>query len=370
MANSERKTPGTTEDTASDLWALIARTEAAARATSISTEAAAGGANERAASAELAVRAATRLAEEGRRASALLTPRELMGALESIHAAARARAPMVVHVIGGASGPSLGRDELAPALELGAGVLVAWSAQDSMDLALAARRAAEDSETPWIVFSDASGASASSIHVPDTTLAAHLLGDASSSGPRAREDLLESKRAERGFAARAPFALGSALRESSELTGRPLAALERFETADAEDILVAVGQAFPAARAVAEAMRLRGLRVGALGIRALRPFFAAETVKALSRARSVAVIEPLDVALAPSGPLATCIKAAFADALTWAAGFPGVGRIPPIVSAVFATLNGGVGEREVRAVLDELQSGDRARRLLVFGSAS
>jgi pyruvate-ferredoxin/flavodoxin oxidoreductase len=74
------------------------------------------------------------------------------------------------------------------------------------------------------------------------------------------------------------------------------------------------------------------------------------------------------VALAPSGPLATSFKAAFADALTWAAGFPGVGRIPPIVSAVFATLDGGVGEPDVRSILDELRNGDRARRVLVFGS--
>jgi pyruvate-ferredoxin/flavodoxin oxidoreductase len=99
----------------------------------------------------------------------------------------------------------------------------------------------------------------------------------------------------------------------------------------------------------------------------------------------VAVIEPLDVALAPAGPLATSLKAAFADAITWAPGFPGVGHLPPIVSVVFATLGshggspgapgsaakppvGVVTEREVREALGELLAGDRAKRLLVFGS--
>jgi pyruvate-ferredoxin/flavodoxin oxidoreductase len=80
------------------------------------------------------------------------------------------------------------------------------------------------------------------------------------------------------------------------------------------------------------------------------------------------VIEPLDVALAPCGPVAASLKAAFADALTWAPGFPGVGRIPPIVSAVFATIDGSIGEADVRTALAESANGDRARRVLVFGS--
>ena len=105
-----------------------------------------------------------------------------------------------------------------------------------------------------------------------------------------------------------------------------------------------------------------------MGVRALRPFFPAELVKAVSRARAIAVIEPLDIALAPSGPLATSLKAAFADAITWAPGFPGVGRIPPIVSVVFATLDGAVTEGQVRETLAELSAGDRARRLIVFGT--
>ncbi len=161
------------------------------------------------------------------------------------------------------------------------------------------------------------------------------------------------------------------MRELGELTGRPLAPVERYETADAEEIVVAVGQAFPAARAAAESMRREGRRVGAVGVRVLRPFFPSELVKAVARARAVAVIEPLDVALAPSGPLATSLKAAFADAITWAPGFPGVGHIPPIVSVVFATFvatAGAVTEREVREALGELPAGDRAKRLLVFGS--
>jgi pyruvate ferredoxin oxidoreductase alpha subunit len=319
-----------------------------------------------------AVLAAAAAAREGRRAAAVLAPGELLGAVGAIHAAAHARAPIVVHVVPGpadaasADGVRPGRDEIAPALDTGAGVLVTWSAQESIDLALAARRAAEDAETPFVLVSDGGGPV---MALPGAGLVDRFLGPGTpAQGAREASHPAHGKRLERSYAARAPFALSGAMRALGELTGRPLAPVERYETADAEEIVVAVGQAFTAARAAAGAMRREGRRVGAVGVRVLRPFFPGELVKAVARARAVAVIEPLDVALAPAGPLATALKAAFADALTWAPGFPGVGRIPPIVSVVFATLDGAVTEAQVREALAELPAGDRARRLIVFGS--
>jgi pyruvate ferredoxin oxidoreductase alpha subunit len=359
---------GERETSRGDLRALIVGAEALVSETIVSTEGTAG--EPVAATPAEAVQAAADLARQGRRASVIIAPHELFGALGAIHAAARARAPFTVHVVKGAStSNAAGRDEIAPALELGAGVLATWSAQDGIDVTLAARRAAEDSETPWIIFSDGGGKAV----LPDAALVARFLGDveAKSRSAPAPHDPVASKRAERSFASRAPFALASALRELGELTSRPLPPVERFETADAEEVIVASGEAFATVRAVALARRQQGQRVGAVGIRALRPFFAAEAVKAVARARAIAVIEPLDVALAPSGPLAGSLKAAFADALTWASGFPGVGRIPPIISAVFATLDsegGGVRPEQVQEILDELATGDRARRVLVFGS--
>ncbi len=320
-----------------------------------------------------AIGAATVEALAGRRAAVVLESNQLFEALGAIHAAARTRAPFVIHVVDRVgSGRVVGRDELAPALDLGAGVLVAWSAQCAVDLALAARRAAEDSETPWILVSEGIRG-ANGAKLPDRALIEKFLGEARVEAPRpgapiASHEHLSAKQAERSYASRAPFALTSALRQLGDLTGRPIHAVERHATTDAEEVIVAFGAAYLVACAVADQLRAEGRRVGAVGVRSLRPFFGAEAVKAAARARAIAVIEPLDVALAPSGPLATGFKAAFADALTWAAGFPGVGRIPPIVSAVFATLDGGVGEVDVRAILDELRSGDRARRVLVFGS--
>jgi pyruvate-ferredoxin/flavodoxin oxidoreductase len=165
-----------------------------------------------------------------------------------------------------------------------------------------------------------------------------------------------------------PFALAAALRGVGEVTGKPLAPLERFQTTDADEVLVAVGSAFPAARAAAEELRARGRRAGALGVRALRPFFAAEIVKTLARAKAVGVLEPLDVALAPCGPVAGMLKGAFADAITWAPGFPGVGHVPPIVSAGLATVDGAAPLTAARRVFEEIAHKDRAQRALVLGA--
>jgi pyruvate-ferredoxin/flavodoxin oxidoreductase len=368
---------------------VVLQAESAVSSAIFSTAAAGGERHTRVATGAEALLRAAGAAREGKRVAAVLAPRELLGALEALHAVARARAPIVVHVLGGAGGMSTcaGRDEIALALDTGAGVVVTWNAQESVDLTLAVRRAAEDAETPFLLVTDGSGPV---MALPGGGLVDTFLGPCrpvtvgadpypavARDGPmgetakppaQLEAPALDGKRRERSFAARVPFALAAAMRELGDLTGRTIAPAERYETADAEEILVAVGQAYAAARAAAEALRQEGRRVGAVGVRVLRPFFSSDLVKAVARARAVAVIEPLDVALAPAGPLATCLKAAFADALTWAPGFPGVGHIPTIVSVAFATIVGAVTEREVREALGELSAGDRAKRLLVFGS--
>ncbi|WP_434040718.1 MULTISPECIES: transketolase [Sorangium] len=335
---------------------------------------------ERAASATEAIRGAVARTRAGQRASVVLGAHELVGALAALGEAAAVRTPLTVHVIERRGGPAVGRHELAPALDVGAGVLVTWSSQEAADMALVARRAAEDSETPFLHLVDALPSDVSGLGGA-RELAARFLGaertpptfiDAapgeSDGGPRPQGRGVVRKRAERSFCARVPFALTSAMRELCELTGRSLGVIERVDTADAEEIIVAVGCAFPAAREVVRSLRAQGRRVGLVGVRALRPFFGAEVVKTLGRARAIVVLEPLDVPLAPYGPVAAGVKAAFADALTWAPGLPGVGRIPPILSATFATIDGTITERDVRLSLAEIASGERARRHIVFGS--
>ncbi|WP_437475609.1 transketolase [Sorangium sp. So ce1014] len=367
-----------------DPAAVIAHVEVAAGSALFAAHAAVPGdlPIERAASAAEAIRGAAARTRAGQRASVVLGAHELVGALAALGEAAAVRTPVTVHVIERRGGLAVGRDELAPALDVGAGVLVTWSSQEAADVALVARRAAEDSETPFLHVVDALPSDVSALGAT-RDLAARFLGPERSvptftdaapgesdgdGGPRPQGRGVVRKRAERSFCARVPFALASAMRELCELTGRPLGAIERVDTADAEEIMVVVGCAFPAAREVVRSLRAQGRRVGLVGVRALRPFYGADVVKTLGRAKAIVVLEPLDVPLAPQGHVAALVKAAFADALTWAPGFPGVGRIPPILSATFATIDGTITERDVRLSLAEIASGERARRHMVFGS--
>lgn len=304
-------------------------------------------------------------ARQGKRAAVLIDEENLTAALPALREASLARAPITVLVWAGGDTRALGHEAIVPLLASGAGVLVAWSLDEVAELTAAATRAAFDSETPFTIVADI-------VHRHDggPPNPSGLLGGISQPPTPAREPLpeLKARRAERAYTSRVPFALGSALRAVGEHAGRTLGAMERFQTADADEIVVAIGAAFPAARTVAEERRRAGFRTGVLGLRALRPFHATDVVKALSRARGVVVIEPWDLPLCPSGAITAEIKAAFADAITWAPGFPGVGRVPPIVTVSLATLAEGAEERAVRAGLDELGTGERARRSLIMGS--
>src|SRR5271170_1156326 len=124
---------------------VVLQAESAVSAVIFGTASFHGDRHVRVASGAEALSAAAAAAQEGKRAAAVLSPSELLGAIEGLHAVARARTPIVIHVLGSAPGvapghdggsrpQTPGRDEIAPLLDAGAGVLVTWSAQESVDL--------------------------------------------------------------------------------------------------------------------------------------------------------------------------------------------------------------------------------------------
>jgi len=314
---------------------------------------------------------ATALSAGGARTAVFLGADELLdgvGAL--VHAIAR-HVPLLVHVLDSdIDGRRAGRDEIGPILGLGAGAVISGTVQQAADLTLATRRAAEDSELPFLHFVDALDRPAD-VALPERTLVEGFLGPLPASKPPAPSPppRADAKRRERAFAARAPFALKSAMRALSEENGRLLGPVTRMSGNDIEEVIVAVGRGATVARPAVEQLRREGRRVGFVAVTALQPFYGADVVKAVSSAHAVVVLEPLDLALAPAGPFATLLKAAFADAITWTPGFPGVGKIPPIVSATVATLDRPMIEDDVRSLFAELEDGERARRVVVFGTS-
>lgn len=321
-------------------------------------------------SARMAFEKGALLAAGGARASVFLGADELTDGLGAFLPAVSRHAALIVHVLEPPTdGARAGRDEMAPALGMGAGVVVSGTAQQAADLGLAIRRAAEDSEVPFLHFVDVPAQSVQ-VALPERELIESFLGPLPSPKPPvpplARAD---AKKSERAFASRTPFALKSAMRTLGERTGRPLGPVSRMTGNDAEEVIVAVGHGAMVARPAVEQLRREGRKVGFVWVTSLQPFFGADVVKAISSADAVMVLEPLDLALAPAGPLATLIKAAFVDAITWTPGYPGIGKVPPTVSATIATLDRPMGEQDIRSILAELEDGERARRVVVFGTA-
>src|SRR5512140_1099016 len=98
---------------------VVLQAEAAISGAIFSTAPADGERFTRVATAGEALLAAAAAAREGKRTAAALAPHEVLGALDALHAIARGRAPIVVHVLGGEPGLCAGRDELAPLLDVG-----------------------------------------------------------------------------------------------------------------------------------------------------------------------------------------------------------------------------------------------------------
>jgi hypothetical protein len=156
------------------------------------------------------------------------------------------------------------------------------------------------------------------------------------------------------------------MRELEALTGRHHDLLERAPASDAAMALVGAGALGDSLLADIDRLRSAGHDVAALRVVAWRPFPAPRLVKALGRALAVTVLERVDQPLAGNSPLAAQLKAAFADALTWAPDYPGIGRIPRIVSGVIAPER-EVDSTDLDAIVHNVLADERGKRQFLLG---
>jgi pyruvate-ferredoxin/flavodoxin oxidoreductase len=303
--------------------------------------------------------------EGGHRATLIAGARDLTsirGALRSIR---DRRIGTVVHAVA--------EHGLADALalcDLGWGVLFAAGVEETLDLALVARRAAEDSGTPFLVVHERGTVR----HVEAVAAPSRELVEVFVGSPRARiraiSDAAHPSHAqvgERAFAERVPFALGSAMRELESLTGRRRDVLERVPAGDAHVMMVALGELGESLVAGVERMRAQGQDVGAIKLTALRPFPGARLVKAMARSLAITALETVDEPLAQSGPLTREVKAAFADAITWAPDYPGIGRVPRIATGLVGASGHELEAHDLDAVVHNMLADERGKRSFVLG---
>jgi pyruvate-ferredoxin/flavodoxin oxidoreductase len=255
-----------------------------------------------------------------------------------------------------------GHDDVMAVADTGWGILFAMNAQAAGDLALIARRAAEESETPFLSVQDGflTTHTVENVRLPEPELMREFVGDPYAltrlrnlmnpekpimSGVVQNQDAyMKGKIGQRVFYDRLPGILERVMGRYADLTGRQYGLVQGYRLEDADFAIVGLGSLVETAMAAVDWMRrARGWRVGTLHVTSVRPFPGRQIVQALGHLQAVAVIERMDNPTAQSNPLTAEIKAAFADALTDDHGYAAIGRIPAIYSGV-----AGLGSRDVR----------------------
>jgi pyruvate-ferredoxin/flavodoxin oxidoreductase len=236
------------------------------------------------------------------------------------------------------------------------------NAQAAGDLALIARRAAEESETPFLSVQDGflTTHTVENVRLPEPELMREFVGDPYAmtrlrnlmnparpimSGVVQNQDAyMKGKVAQRYFYDRLPGVLERVMDRFADLTGRRYGLVQGYRLEDADYAIVGMGSLVETAMAAADWLRAeRGWRVGALHVTAFRPFPARQVVAALRGLQGVAIVERMDDPSSQSNPLAAAVKGAFADALSGPRGPNETGRIPAIHAGV-----GGLGSRDLR----------------------
>jgi len=254
-----------------------------------------------------------------------------------------------------------GHDDVVGVADCGWGVLYARNAQEAGDFALIARRVAEETETPFLNVQDGflTTHTIENVRLLEPDLMKQFVGPPSDrvrnlmdpriplmSGVVQNQDsYMKGKVAQRRYYDRVLPVLKDVMREFGDLTGRRYDVVIPYRLADADYALVGSGCMMETAQAAVDYMREKlGIKAGALHITCFRPFPSLEIVQALEHVKAVSVLERLDIPMMQSNPQLCEIKAAFADALTGAPGYPPVFRMPKFTGG-----SAGLGSRDVRA---------------------
>lgn len=306
-----------------------------------------------------ALAAATGLAMAGQRATLFLESRGLAASQDMLASASSQRLPLVIHL----SNRGTGHEALHNAADAGCFILVASNVQQAVDFTLIARRVAELSLVPAMVVMDGEQASGpQEVKLPAVELVRRFIGrgDEAIDIPSEAQKLLfgEQRRripqrhnhdrpvlqgalqSDRSFAlgraagatwfeGEVPELLEQTYAEFARLTGRDYSALTEHNAEKADRLLIAMGSAVESAIAAAEHLRRKEkIKVGVIGLHALRPFPIERLAALLNGKRTVSVMERCDAPLASATPLLRELRAALPNASHLQAAIYGLGGLP------------------------------------------
>ena len=298
------------------------------------------------------IAAATGLALAGKRTTAFLSGTDIAAAQDLLISAAGKHVPLVLHIgtrAAVAHGAALGSGHETVHLSADSGffVLFATNVQEVVDFTYIARRVAEESLVPGMVVMDGEqtalamqdvrllspaqanelfGAAREQIEAP-TEAQRLLFGEMRRRVPAWHDldepvltgALYDNESFALGALARGPFfdafveeSLRISFATFARKTGRQYEAISRYKLDDAKTVLLAQGAAVETARVAADYVRKQHkVKVGVLGIHALRPFPGAAIVNALEGRDCVYVLERTAAPMSGEPPLTREIRAGF-----------------------------------------------------------
>ena len=254
-----------------------------------------------------------------------------------------------------------GHDDVMSVADCGWGILFGRNAQEAGDLCLISRRAAENSQTPFMNVQDGflTTHTVESVLVLEPEFMKEYVGkpedklsnlmDPESpimSGVVQNQDsYMKGKISQRWYYDQVEDHLQEAFEEFYRKTGRRYDFIDGYRCEDAEYILVGIGSYMETAQITIDYLRdEKGIKAGCLNVYCFRPFPARQLVEALSSCKAFTVIERMDDPLSTTGNhLTREIKAAFCDAQNGQNGMPRVEGIPRIYHGA-----AGLGSRDVR----------------------
>jgi len=289
------------------------------------------------------------------------------------------RLPVVFHIGARAlSSHSLnihaGHDDVMAVSDCGWGMLFARNAQETCDLALIARKAAEDSKTPFLNIQDGflTTHTLQNVLLPEPEFMKKYIGNpkdklinlmdpynpVQSGTVQNQDSYMKGKIAQRFFTDQVSSKLKSAMKTFYQSTGRKYEFVSSYRMDDAEWALVGAGTMMESAEEVVDYVRkTKRIKVGCVHITAFRPFPSVKIVESLQFVRGFSILERMDNPLAESNPLTMEIKASFADYSSH--NDKGEIHIPKIYSG-----SAGLGSRDIRpsdliAVIDNMLTDDK-----------
>ncbi|HZU22703.1 MAG TPA: transketolase C-terminal domain-containing protein [Terriglobales bacterium] len=222
-----------------------------------------------------------------------------------------------------------GHDDVMGVADVGWGMLFGRNAQEAGDLAVIARRVAEETETPFFNIQDGflTTHTLETVQLPEPEFMREFIGKP---GERVRnlfnprepiltgcvqnqDSYMKGKVAQRSFYAKVAPALERVFEHYAAATGRRYSAVMPYRMEDAEYAVIGMGSMMQTAEATVDYLRRNGVRAGCVSVISLRPFPSRELAECLKTCSRISVIERCDVPLGQSNPLTAEVKAAMAD---------------------------------------------------------